>query len=139
MPSLFERLRRMPAASDTSRSRPWVLLDVEQERGAIDLVLVNVGLEPAYNVVVTFHERRRRVIERKGLHDIRLFKGLSLLRPERALRVFFDTVPGALRRDDVGFDPVFEGVVEYRDDAGRAYKEFFSHDVSIFADWPERV
>ena len=131
---LFSRRHRPPAGSSRRAGRPWVLLDTECRRGAVSLVLVNIGDEPAYGVRVKFSPDVSGVDPERPVSKLRLFQGLSLLRPGRRIRVFVHAARLLYA------DPrptTFSALVSYRDVDGHDYQEVFEHDLDVYRHLPE--
>lgn len=124
--------RRKPRPPEPGE--PEVFLDVELCDGCFWLVLENPSPHPAYDVTVTFGER---LIGRGGDTDLarlELFRGLSLLRPGREIRIFLDVARLFFGRKQ---DRLVEVEVSWRSREGTALAERFRHDLSVWADLGE--
>jgi hypothetical protein len=110
------------------------VLDVERSRGAIELVLANVGDEPAYDVTVSFRDALPGPNGEGDLSELPLFRLLALLRQGRELRVLVGGDTEVAGRNGSRID----ATVRWRGKDGREGIERIVHDLSIFRNWPER-
>ncbi len=113
---------------------PEVLLDVEQDRGCLYLVLANDGPETAFDVQVTF---AKPLLGAGGAVDVAalgMFDNTPILRSGKEIRVFVDVTRELLGRR--GSKQV-RAQVTYRTRARKRLGEVFVHDLRRWRDWPE--
>ncbi len=118
--------------SAPSGDGPHVLFDLDFEDGIFFLVLSNVGSAPAYDVRVEFDRPVKELGGTVTVSEMRLFKGLSLLRPGKTIRLFVDTAEQRFRKRTT--NPI-SARVYYRDHGRRKFSEAFRHDFGIYQDW----
>jgi hypothetical protein len=128
--------RGRPTVRPGARSTgPYVVLDVELRRGAFELVLENIGPEPAHEVRVSFSHPIPGPEGYADLGTLRLFHALGLLRPGRQIRVFVDRAAAVLERGP----RCFTAKVSCHDDSGGRLAWEYRHDLTAFADLPEII
>ena len=126
----------MPAAPSPPSRSAEVVLDLEVEQGRVHLVLANCGDAAATTIVVKF-SRALAGVDSLDVSDLPVFKGLGVLRPGCALRIFWDAAPALFAKG--GQDRPFVATVSW-DERGRTrQKVAYHHDPSIYRRWPECV
>ena len=113
-----------------------VVLDLEVEQGRVHLVLENCGDAAATAIVVEF-SRALTGADSLDVSDLPVFKGLGVLRPGRALRIFWDAAPALFEKDDGGRP--FVATVSWDERERPRQRVAYRHDPSIYRDWPECV
>jgi hypothetical protein len=113
----------------------YVVLDVDFECGAFEVVLVNVGAGPAHDIGVKFS---RKLIGADGLviTALPVFQRLRTLRPGKEIRVFVDTGDAVFRRRELN---AFAATVRWRDSHGDEHTAHYQHDLDIYRNFPERM
>jgi hypothetical protein len=117
------------------RDGPYVVLDVDLRRTAFELVLENIGIEPAHEVRVRFSHPIPGPEGRADLGSLRLFRALGVLRPGKPIRVFVDRAVAVLERGPT----CFTAKVKCRDRSGRELSWEYRHDLTAYVDLPEFV
>lgn len=123
-------------ASLLPRERPEVVLDIDYKNGLLFLVLENIGSQPAFDVQVKFSRPLKGLSGRKIISEMRLFRGIALLRPHKEIRIFLDLAHERFRGRQ---SKLISARIAYRDRERRNYTEVFRHDLSIYNDWVEIV
>ena len=117
------------------QSRPYVLLNVDVGRDSIhtmDLVLLNVGAGPAYDVAISVDPPLRRADEVEGevLAQARLFtRPIAMMPPGYQLRSWFDTAIARSGRTDL--PEVHRVTINYHDGRGHEWTETTVLDLGI--------
>ncbi len=125
-----------PAAPPPPSRSAEVVLDLEVEEGRVHLVLANYGDAAATEIVVEF-SRALAGADALDVSGLPVFKRLGVLRPGRALRIFWDAAPALFQKDDRGRP--FVATVSW-DERGRPRQRAeYHHDPSIYRHWPECV
>lgn len=111
-----------------------VVLDVELIDGGFYLVLVNIGDGVAHDVSVVF-EPELIGADTMVVSALPLWKRLRMLRPDREMRVFFDTMHAvfARPRGQQQFRAVVKWKLAPRKVEGRTYQ----HDLGAFRGLPD--
>jgi hypothetical protein len=116
------------------QSRPYVIVDFEFERWLVYLVIRNIGRTPARNIRVAFDRKLETTLtKRRDINEAAAFsRPISMLAPERAIRIRFDSVPQRLEKKL----PLVYGVdVSYQDERGQTYSDpTFTLDLSTYED-----
>lgn len=98
------------------------------------LVIRNIGRTPARDIRVNFDERLETTLnKRRDLNEAAAFsRPISMLAPDRAIRIRFDSVPQRLEKQL----PLVYGVdVSYQDERGHVYADpTFTLDLSTYED-----
>jgi hypothetical protein len=134
-------LRKRPAAGPPPRSVPSgfrsaeVVLDVEVERDRVHLILTNCGDAVATEVHVEFSRALIGIGGSLGVSGLPVFKRLGVLRPGRALRIFWDAAPTLLARR--GETAPFVATVSWNERLRPRQRAEYHHDLSIYQQWPE--
>ncbi len=115
---------------------PLVLLDLDYTAGAFELVLVNCGTAPAYDVRVRFSRELTGIGGSQVISELPLWKRLSMLRPGKEIRVFLDSAPNVFRSRS---NRRFSASVEWRDHDGAKHDATYQHDLDAYRDMPEIV
>ena len=118
-----------------SRGVPLVVLDVDYDRGAFELVLVNIGTAVAHDIRVKF----TRALVGAGenvITDLPIFEHLRTLRPDKEVRVFLDAAATLFGRRKTN---TFGAAVTWRDPAGKDHKANYRHDLDAYRCLPERL
>ena len=124
--------KRKPRPTLPEGHGPDVLLDVDYEEGLLFLVLKNIGAQPAFDVRVRFSRQLKGVGGQKIISATRIFQALSMLRPDKELRVFLDLAHLLFRRRKRN---QFWARVTYRDRRKKLFAERFVHDLDAYRDW----
>jgi len=112
---------------------PLVVLDVDYVRDSFVLVLANVGTGMAYDPRVHFSAPLVGAGGTTKVSELPLWSTLTMLRPGKAIEVFFDTAPLALAD---GNSPQFAATVTYSDGAGERFKHRYVHSLGAYRDLP---
>jgi hypothetical protein len=134
--------RKPAAAEPADPSVPGVrsaevVLDVEVERHRVHLVLANCGDAVATDVQVTFSRELLGLGGSLNISALPVFTHLGVLRPGRALRIFWDAAPSLLaQRTPVG---PFVATVSWSERSRPRQRADYHHDLSIYRDWPEAI
>jgi hypothetical protein len=135
-----QRKRAGADATDTpsySTRAAEVVLDVEIEKHRVHLVLANCGDAVATDVQVKFS----RVLSGLGgsldVSGLPVFKRLGVLRPGRALRIFWDAAP-ALFSQRAQTAP-FVATVSWTERLRPRQQADYHHDLSVYAQLPEAL
>lgn len=112
------------------------MLDVEVADGLVHLVLANCGDAVATGVSVEF-TRELRGPEGAPVSHLPVFAHLGVLRPRRALRIFWDTAPTLLAQRDPALS--FVATVSWEERGQPRQEAAYRHDLSIYRQWPECV
>ena len=113
---------------------PVVLLDLDYTDGAFELVLVNTGPDPAFDVRVDFSRQLVGIGGSKAISELPLWKRLSVLRPGREIRVFYDSAPNVFRTKG---KRKFAAPVKWRTSAGATETAVYQHDFDTYRDMPQ--
>jgi hypothetical protein len=126
-------LEAAPAAGRAAE----VVLDVDVDESRVHLVLANCGDAVATDVQVEFSRPLTGLGGSFDLSAIPLFKRLGVLRPGRALRIFWDAAPALLSGDDRA--AAFVATVSWTERARPRQRAQYHHDLSIFRHVPISV
>lgn len=116
------------------KSAPTVLLDLEYRHGAFELVLVNVGEDPVFDVGVSFSRELVGIGGTKAIGNLPLWKHLHLLRPGREIRVFFDSGSNVFRP---GPQEPFSATVVWHTFDGARHTATYKHHFETYRGMPE--
>lgn len=121
---------------DAGVQGPLVLLDLDHDAGAFELVLVNCGDEPALDIRVEFSRKLTGIGGSAVISELPLWSGLGMLRPGKEIRVFLDAASNVFRKRS---PRKFTATVTWRDLDGNTFDETYRHDLDAFRDVPEIV
>lgn len=112
-----------------------VVLDVDYERGAFELVIANVGTTVAHDIKVTF---TRSLVGAGGnvVTKLPVFGHLRTLRPGKEVRIFLDSAASVFHRRKTN---TFGCAVTWRNSAGKDHKANYQHDLDAYREMPERM
>jgi len=113
---------------------PVVLLDLDYTDAAFELVLINIGNDPVFDVGVSFSRELIGIGGSKAITNLPLWKHLHLLRPGKAIRVFFDSGPNVFRS---GLPEPFSATVAWHSFDGERHTATYKHDFNAYRDMPE--
>jgi hypothetical protein len=127
--------RPAPSSAPAGRSAE-VVLDLDVEDGRVELVLENCGDAVATDVRVDFSRKLLGIDGSLDLTRLPVFRNLGVLRPGRALRVFWDFAPALLTRSDgAPFVATVTWSERFRARQGAEYR----HDPGIYRQLPRCV
>lgn len=134
--------RKHPAAEPADPSLAGVrsaevVLDVEVECHRVHLVLANCGDAVATDVEVKFSRDLAGLGGSLKISALPVFTRLGVLRPGRALRIFWDAAP-ALLAQRATISP-FVATVSWSERSRPRQSADYHHDLSIYKDWPEAI
>lgn len=112
---------------------PCVVLDVDFERGAFELVLLNCGDLPAHDVRVDFEPDIVGLVGRLDVGSLPIFTGLGVLRPGREIRIFLDSAASVWSHDSYRF----RATVGFADSRGKRQTREYTHDLHVFRNLPQ--
>jgi len=122
--------------SDGLRSAE-VVLDVDVEKGRVHLVLVNCGNALATDVQVTFSRQLSGLGGSLDVSGLPIFKHLGVLRPGRAVRIFWDAAPSLFSQS--GQTAPFVATVSWHERLRGRQQADYRHDLSIYKQLPESL
>jgi len=133
--------KRPPAKS----ADPWpvgvraaeVVLDVDVEKDRVHLVLANCGDAVATEVQVKFSRTLVGLGGSMRVSDLPIFTNLGVLRPGRAVRIFWDAAPSLLTQK--GQAAPFVATVSWSERSGARQQVDYRHDLSIYKELPEAL
>ena len=133
--------KRPPAKSDDpttlgARSAE-VVLDVDVEKDRVHLVLANCGDAVATDVQVKFSRALLGLGGSMRISDLPIFTKLGVLRPGRAVRIFWDAAPSLLAQR--GQAAPFVATVSWGERSGARQQVDYRHDLSIYKQLPEAL
>lgn len=111
-----------------------VLLDLDYTDGAFELVLANSGPNPVFDVSVEFSHPMLGIGGTRVISDLPLWKRLTLLRPAKEIRVFFDSAANVFRKED---QREFTATVRWRTGNGAAHEAVYEHSFDTYRDMPQ--
>jgi hypothetical protein len=114
-----------------------VVLDVDVEQGPVQHVIANFGDAVATEVRVEFSRALIGIGGSLDVSGLPLFKRLGVLRPGRTLRIFWDAAPTLFAQDRQSSP--FVATVTWDEAHRRRQRARYSHDMSIYRQWPECV
>jgi hypothetical protein len=126
--------RPAPGAADRIAE---VVLDVDVDGDRVHLVLVNCGTAVATNIHVEFSRPLAGIGDAPAISALPVFRRLGVLRPGRALRIFWDAAPALLARGDECAP--FVATETWQERARRRQRVEYHHDLSIYRSWPQSV
>jgi hypothetical protein len=112
-----------------------VVLDVEVDHDRVHLIVANCGDAVATEIRVEFSRVLLGVGGSVDMSALPLFKRLGVLRPGRALRIFWDAAPTLVTGR--GQAPSFVATVSWNERCGPRQRAEYHHDLSIYRQWPE--
>ena len=135
--------RKRPAAEPPSSAVPAasrsaeVVLDVEVEHDRVHLILANCGDAVATEIHVEFSRALVGIGGSLGISGLPVFRRLGVLRPGRALRIFWDAAPTLFaHRSETA---PFVATVSWNERLRPRQRAEYHHDLSIYEQWPECV
>ncbi|HUF46240.1 MAG TPA: hypothetical protein VMM93_00425 [Vicinamibacterales bacterium] len=111
-----------------------VVLDVDVDADRVHLVLVNCGDAVATHVHVEFSRPLAGMGDAPAISDLPVFTRLGVLRPGRALQIFWDAAPVLLARGECA---PFVATVSWSERSRRRQRAEYHHDLSIYRCWPQ--
>lgn len=112
---------------------PFVVLDVDFERSAFEIVLLNCGDRPAHDICVDFEPEIVGLVGRLDVGSLPIFAGLGVLRPGREIRIFLDSAASVWSHDSYRF----RATVSFADSAGKRQTQEYSHDLHVYRNLPQ--
>ena len=128
------------AAADSTDTAPYslrtaeVVLDVDVEKNRVHLVLANCGDAVATDVQVKFSRRLLGLAGTLDVSALPVFKHLGVLRPGRALRVFWDAAPSLLSQRSEAAP--FVATVSWSERLRPRQQADYRHDLSVYRQLP---
>ncbi|MFN0133862.1 MAG: hypothetical protein ACKVW3_15205 [Phycisphaerales bacterium] len=110
-----------------------MILDVDCDDARLYLVLANIGSEIALDVKVRFTPDLRGLGGEAVISDLRIFRGLGLLRPGKQVRIFWDSAPLLFARRG---GTKFVADLTWRDEHGSKHASTYKHDAGVYRDLP---
>ena len=134
--------RKRPAAKSEDPSpvgarSAEVVLDVEVERDRVHLVLANCGDAVATDVEVKFSRALVGLGGSIRISALPIFTKLGVLRPGRAVRIFWDAAPSLLAQR--GQAEPFVATVSWSERSRARQEVDYHHDLSIYRQLPEAL
>lgn len=117
-------------------SGPVVVLDLDYTDGVFELVLVNTGEEPAIDIGVKFSRKLTGLGGSRVISDLPLWNRLTMLRPGKEIRVFFDTANNVFRP---GTQRKFTAKIAWQNYDGRPFQASYTHDFEAYRGMPEII
>ena len=114
-----------------------VVLDVDVEKDRVHLVLANCGDAVATDVQVKFSRALVGLGGSMRVSDLPIFTNLGVLRPGRAVRIFWDAAPSLLAQR--GQAAPFVATVSWSERSGSRQQVDYHHDLSIYKQLPEAL
>jgi hypothetical protein len=114
-----------------------VVLDVDVEGDRVHLVLANCGDAVATDVQVTFSRALVGLGGSLRVSDLPIFKTLGVLRPGRAVRIFWDAAPSLLTQR--GQAAPFVATVSWSERSRSRQKVEYHHDLSVYRELPQAL
>ncbi len=114
-----------------------VVLDVDVEKDRVHLVLANCGDAVATDVQVKFSRDLVGLGGSMRVSDLPIFTKLGVLRPGRALKIFWDAAPSLLAQK--GQTAPFVATVSWSERSGSRQQVEYYHDLSIYRRLPEAL
>ena len=114
-----------------------VVLDVDVEKDRVHLVLANCGDAVATDVQVKFSRALVGLGGSMRVSDLPIFTKLGVLRPGRALRIFWDAAPSLLAQK--GQTAPFVATVSWSERSRARQQVEYHHDLSIYRQLPEAL
>jgi hypothetical protein len=114
-----------------------VVLDVDVEKDRVHLVLANCGDAVATDVQVKFSRALVGLGGSMRVSDLPIFTNLGVLRPGRAVRIFWDAAPSLLTQK--GQAEPFVATVSWSERSGSRQQVDYRHDLSIYKELPEAL
>ena len=114
-----------------------VVLDVEVERDRVHLVLANCGDAVATDVQVKFSRALVGLGGSIRISSLPIFTKLGVLRPGRAVRIFWDAAASLLAQG--GQAEPFVATVSWSERSRARQEVDYHHDLSIYRQLPEAL
>jgi hypothetical protein len=109
--------------------RPEVIVDFSVEDGLLSVHLRNIGRRSAYRVVTKFDKAFSGLHGHKCISEMRLFRRLDFMAPEKQFSQFVDSLPSYAKRKE----PLrLKATVSYRDREGNRFEDTMVHDLRIY-------
>ena len=109
--------------------RPEVIVDFSVEDGLLSVHLKNIGRRSAYRVATKFDKAFYGLNGRKCISEMRLFRRLDFMAPEKQFSQFVDALPSYAKRKE----PLrLKATVSYRDREGNRFEDTMVHDLRIY-------
>jgi hypothetical protein len=109
--------------------RPEVIVDFRVEDGLLSVHLKNIGRRSAYRVVTKFDKAFYGLRGQKCISEMRLFRRLDFMAPEKQFSQFVDSLPSYAKRKE----PLrLKATVSYRDREGNRFEDTMVHDLRIY-------
>ncbi|HUI01490.1 MAG TPA: hypothetical protein VLX56_07660 [Nitrososphaerales archaeon] len=121
----------------TTQGRPFVILDVELERGFLFLVLKNIGELPATKVVAKIAPEMLGPDGKTPINGINLFTKLAFFAPGKEFRVLVGSA--ATYFASARQPTTFTAAISYRDQSDKGFSESVTHDLLVYKDIPHSV
>jgi hypothetical protein len=118
----------------TTQGRPFVILDVELERGFFFLVLKNIGELPATKVVAKIAPQILGPDGKTPINSINLFTKLAFFAPGKEFRLLVGSA--ATYFASTKQPTTFTADISYHDQSGKGYSESITHDLLVYKDLP---
>ena len=116
---------------EDAREDGEVILDLVFDRGALLLVLENLGRRPAHTVRVKFDRPLSGVGGTKRIDRLALFRKLEFLAPEKSIEVFLDRSAAYFAR---GEPTQVTAEISWRTPEGARRRTTVHHDFEIYRD-----
>ena len=114
-----------------------VVLDVDVEKERVHLVLANCGDAVATDVQVKFSRDLVGLGGSMRVSDLPIFTKLGVLRPGRALKIFWDAAPSLQAQK--GQTAPFVATVSWSERSRARHQVEYHHDLSIYRQLPEAL
>lgn len=121
----------------TTQGRPFVILDVELERGFLFLVLKNIGELPATKVVAKIAPQILGPDGKTPINGISLFTKLSFFAPGKEFRVLVGAAAAYFA--SAKQPTTFTAAISYHDQSGKGFNESITHDLLVYKDLPHSL
>jgi hypothetical protein len=121
----------------TSTRSAEVVLDVDVEHDRVHLVLANCGDAVATDVQVKFSRALVGLGGSMRISDLPIFTKLGVLRPGRAMRIFWDVAPSLLSQK--GQAAPFVATVSWSERSGSRQQAEYHHDLAVYRQLPAVV
>jgi hypothetical protein len=119
----------MPQLDAWLAPRPEVIIDFSVEDGLLSVSLKNMGGTSAYRVRTSFDKPFSGIGGEKCISEMRHFRNLDFLPPQKEYRQFIDHIQSYVKRRE----PLrIKASASYRDRDGNRYEETMMHDLRIF-------
>jgi hypothetical protein len=137
MPARRRRSERPQAEAASVTRSAEVVLDVEVDDDRLHLVLANCGDAVATDIQVEFSCALMGLGGSIDLSTLPVFTRMSVLRPGRTLRIFWDAASALVGRGDK--TPAFVAAVSWSERQRGRQRAEYHHDLSVYEHWPQCV